>query len=171
NEIQMLLHEHPVNAAREARSEPPVTGIWFWGGGTAAEVRGFGSIAAHARSDRTGDLLRGIARLAHGSHDVVTDDDRVEQVIERASASANDGRLVVIAPGAIDSEGAIREFESRWLAPAIALLSKHAIARLDVIADGNGAAAHWSGSAASWWQRFTPRSRPKPFVPPARPQT
>ena len=171
NEIQMLLHEHPVNVAREARGEPPVTGVWFWGGGTAAEARGFRSIAAHARIDRTGDLLRGIARVAHGSHEVVTDDRSVEQVIQRASASADDGPLVVIAPGAIDSEGAIRQFESRWLAPAIALLSKHAIARLDVIADGNRAAAHWSASASSWWRRFTPRLRPKPFVAPARPQT
>ena len=34
NELQMLLHEHPVNAARLARNELPINGIWFWGGGT-----------------------------------------------------------------------------------------------------------------------------------------
>ena len=32
-EMQMLLHEHPANAAREARGRSPVTGVWFWGGG------------------------------------------------------------------------------------------------------------------------------------------
>lgn len=32
-EAQMLLHGHPVNAAREAADEPIVNGIWFWGGG------------------------------------------------------------------------------------------------------------------------------------------
>jgi hypothetical protein len=37
NEAQMLLHEHPVNAAREARGEPALNSIWFWGGGTIAD--------------------------------------------------------------------------------------------------------------------------------------
>lgn len=32
-EIQMLLHSHPVNAAREARGEPVVNSVWFWGAG------------------------------------------------------------------------------------------------------------------------------------------
>src|SRR6267378_4330381 len=33
NEAQMLLHEHPVNAGREARGELALNSIWFWGGG------------------------------------------------------------------------------------------------------------------------------------------
>lgn len=33
NEIQMLLHDHPLNQAREARNELAVNSIWFWGGG------------------------------------------------------------------------------------------------------------------------------------------
>ncbi len=37
NEIQMLLFEHPVNLAREARGELPINSLWLWGGGYAAE--------------------------------------------------------------------------------------------------------------------------------------
>jgi hypothetical protein len=33
NEIQMLLHAHPLNEAREARGEPTINSVWFWGGG------------------------------------------------------------------------------------------------------------------------------------------
>ncbi len=33
NEIQMLLHEHPVNLEREARGLRPINGLWLWGGG------------------------------------------------------------------------------------------------------------------------------------------
>jgi len=33
NELQMLLHDHPVNLAREARGELPVNSLWLWGGG------------------------------------------------------------------------------------------------------------------------------------------
>lgn len=34
NELQMLLHDHPVNAAREARGDLPVNSLWLWGTGT-----------------------------------------------------------------------------------------------------------------------------------------
>ncbi len=33
NEIQMLFHSHPVNAAREQRGAPTINSIWPWGGG------------------------------------------------------------------------------------------------------------------------------------------
>ena len=33
NELQMLLHGHPVNEAREARGALPVNSLWLWGGG------------------------------------------------------------------------------------------------------------------------------------------
>ena len=33
-EIQMLLHAHPLNDAREARGRLPVNSVWLWGGGT-----------------------------------------------------------------------------------------------------------------------------------------
>src|SRR5687767_1847711 len=33
NEIQMLLHEHPCNSAREMRGQLPVNSTWLWGGG------------------------------------------------------------------------------------------------------------------------------------------
>lgn len=36
NEVQMLLHEHPVNTEREARGVPAVNSVWFWGGGILA---------------------------------------------------------------------------------------------------------------------------------------
>lgn len=34
NEVQVLLHQHPVNAQRRARGLPPVNSVWLWGGGT-----------------------------------------------------------------------------------------------------------------------------------------
>lgn len=33
NEIQILLHNHPVNAERRAQGQPPVNCLWFWGAG------------------------------------------------------------------------------------------------------------------------------------------
>jgi len=38
NEIQMLLHAHPVNEAREQRGEWQINGLWLWGGGYAGAL-------------------------------------------------------------------------------------------------------------------------------------
>ncbi len=36
NEVQMVLHQHPVNAARSQRGQPAVNSLWLWGGSNAA---------------------------------------------------------------------------------------------------------------------------------------
>jgi hypothetical protein len=38
-EIEMWLHEHPINDARRRRGEAPVTGLWLWGGGPSPVSR------------------------------------------------------------------------------------------------------------------------------------
>jgi hypothetical protein len=59
NEVQMLMHSHPVNLAREQAGRPAVNGLWLWGGGTlpackprfdivAAEAFEFQALAQHA---------------------------------------------------------------------------------------------------------------------------
>jgi hypothetical protein len=35
SEIEMTLHQHPVNAERQSRGLPPVNSLWVWGGGRA----------------------------------------------------------------------------------------------------------------------------------------
>ena len=48
-EIQMLLHAHPLNDAREARGLPPVNSVWLWGGGTfpAPSPKPFDTVWSH----------------------------------------------------------------------------------------------------------------------------
>lgn len=38
-ELEMWLHDHPINDTRRRRGELPVTGLWLWGGGLAATAR------------------------------------------------------------------------------------------------------------------------------------
>lgn len=39
NEAQMLLHDHPVNRAREARGELVINSLWLWGGGRESAMK------------------------------------------------------------------------------------------------------------------------------------
>jgi hypothetical protein len=38
NEMQMLLHEHPVNRTRAANGIPAINGLWIWGGGSVETI-------------------------------------------------------------------------------------------------------------------------------------
>jgi hypothetical protein len=37
NELQMLLHDHPVNATRERQRRLPINGLWLWGFGPSGQ--------------------------------------------------------------------------------------------------------------------------------------
>lgn len=70
NEVQMLLFEHPVNVAREARGIAPINSIWLSGGGILphAVSQTFDSVWA-------GDpLARGLAQAAHIPHENLPED-------------------------------------------------------------------------------------------------
>jgi hypothetical protein len=64
NEVQMLFHDHPVNAARRARRHPPVNSVWFWGG--AALPAQLDSGYREIVSDNV--VVAGLARLGGAAH-------------------------------------------------------------------------------------------------------
>jgi hypothetical protein len=60
NEAQVLLHNHPRNAARIASGLPPVNSLWFWGGGALPD-----RVEATAASTESDDFeLRALAKRA-----------------------------------------------------------------------------------------------------------
>ena len=113
NEAQMVLHEHPVNEAREARGEPAVNSLWLWGAGRVppkTQSR-WQSVAADD------PLAVGLARLAGARQRGLP-----------ASAAAwldrlpKDGRhLVVLDELRVQPEKA-EVLERGWFAPLLAAL-------------------------------------------------
>ncbi|HET9733789.1 MAG TPA: hypothetical protein VFP62_00820 [Burkholderiales bacterium] len=103
NEIQMALHEHPVNEAREL----PVNSVWLWGAGTLPR-----SLAGPWRSVSAAEPLAiGLARAAG--------------IATRAPAPSADAWLVDL-PGEgrhlAVLEGAAAALEETWFAPLLAAL-------------------------------------------------
>jgi hypothetical protein len=60
NEAQMVLHEHPVNVARERCGQMPVNTVWPWGGGTLGRP----ATAPYAQVWADDPLARGLALAA-----------------------------------------------------------------------------------------------------------
>ncbi|HEY2337564.1 MAG TPA: hypothetical protein VGI18_09400 [Burkholderiales bacterium] len=121
-EIQMLLHAHPVNEAREARGEPAVNSVWLWGGGPAPAEAG-GPWRSVAAAD---PVARGLARLAGMRHDALPAS--AEPWLARLP---EDGRHLAVldalrAPAALEQHAAVEEgiaaLERLWFAPLLAAL-------------------------------------------------
>jgi len=73
NEIQMLLHGHPISQASEARGALQVNSVWLWGGGKAITLgQPFTSIVSDS------ELVNAFAQAAQISHSSFSD--KTEQV-------------------------------------------------------------------------------------------
>src|SRR5437879_2280481 len=115
NEAQILLHEHPVNAGREARGEPALNSIWFWGGGVidAAKARPFSAVIADD------PLAHGLA-LAAGIPALALPQDAGSAL----AALGGEGRVLVVfdAPREAQLRGRSAALERDWFLPLIASL-------------------------------------------------
>jgi hypothetical protein len=126
NEAQMLLHAHPVNAAREARGEPPVNSVWLWGGGALAAARRPGLRQVLADDP----LARGLA-LAAGVPAAPLPADAAGWL-----AQAPGEGVVVVVPG----ERGPAELERDWLAPLLAALRASRIGMVTLLLPAGGSA-------------------------------
>ena len=64
SEAQVVLHNHPHNAARVAAGKPPINSLWFWGGGVLPD-----HVAGTFPTVYSDDpLLQGLARVGKLAH-------------------------------------------------------------------------------------------------------
>lgn len=135
NEIQMLLHAHPVNAAREARGVPTINGLWLWGGGRL-EVPARNPFARVRTAE---PLAAGLALAAGATVQPLPDD-----ASRWLRAAPHEGRELIVldrlrAPADYGDRQAWRDrlqgLEAAWFAPLhdalrggrIGMISLHAI--------------------------------------------
>jgi hypothetical protein len=154
NEIQMALHEHPVNEAREARGELAVNGLWLWGAGTAPRHAGapWQSVSADE------PLARGLARSAGIRHRPLPAS--ADLLLERAP---EDGRHLVVldalrTPLALRDESVTAsraaQLEEKWFAPLLGALRTGRIGMLTLhVPDAGFTAETIRGDLRRFWRR------------------
>ena len=124
-EIQMLLHAHPVNEAREARGEPPLNGLWLWGGGAAPK-----DVQSPWQSVSADDpVALGLAQAAktRGRTMPASADAWLERLPE-------DGRQLLLLDGLPPAVA----LEQAWFAPLLAALRGGRIGMLTVHVPDSG---------------------------------
>jgi hypothetical protein len=136
NEVQMLFHAHPVNAAREQRGEPVINSVWFWGGGELpATVQ---TTAVRVATDYP--FAMGLAQQAGISRvDVPADGDEL-------LAIAGDGESLVVNDvldglaqyGDVENwVDTLLQLEQHWFVPLLAAVKRGDLDLLDIY-PGNG---------------------------------
>lgn len=115
-EIEMWLHEHPVNRLRARAGEPPVTTLWLWGGTTPAPMSSAPAPASGAGA--TGSVLVGFGAwgraLATLEPAVRVVEDSPSLDFATLAAAHPHAALAVCVSAAADAG----EVERRWLLPA-----------------------------------------------------
>lgn len=168
-ELQMAMYDHPVNTAREAKSEPVINSVWLWGEGPLpASARGpWHSVTA--------DHLpaRGLADLAGLRHR-----ERPEDAAAWLDRAPEDGRHLVVLDALRgvaqlgDADGAARrlaQLESQWIAPLLAALKAGRIGMLTLHVPESGDRFELvRGDLRRFWRRPRPLPAYAPPLPAER---
>ena len=153
NEIQMLLHEHPVNAARERAARPPVNSVWFSFGGTAPER---GPAAAVIRTYAADGIAAALAAYSGAPAQALP------ERLDPRSAHAPEGAVIVVA---LDAPLELGDVERSWAAPAWAMLARGKLDALTLMADYDGDAAIWTARRPGLWRRMSGGIAPPALAP------
>lgn len=150
SEAQILLHDHPLNRAREAEGRRTINSLWLWGAGAIPS-----GIRAPARAVQADDVLaRGLARAAG---------------LEASAPHALPGADTLVVLDALHTPAlhldierwreALQRLETEWFAPLLAALKAGRSEPLRITAPGDRATLELTLTARGLW-KFWRRPRP-----------
>jgi len=139
-EIEMWLHEHPVNAARARRDELSISTLWLWGGGAPLAPRcTSGPLPRAFGSD---SYLRGLWQLCGGE---------AQSLPQQLDAPYAESVVLVAESGRMSLE----EVDRRFIAPAVEHLQRRAFERVSILANDRLLALS-PGGRRKFWRRARP---------------
>lgn len=141
-ELQMVLHEHPVNEKRTRFGAPAINSLWLWGAGSQAEMPSPSSLPVAFGSDA---FLLGLYRLIDRKPDPLP-----SSAHELLPAIAKQDRALVVATGQ-----ELSVLESQWIEPLVTALGSGAIGRLDLIL-GEWHVEATRGGLRKFWRKPLP---------------
>jgi hypothetical protein len=146
NEVQMVLHEHPVNEERSQRGALPINSLWFSGGGRLPRaITKFDAVIGSTA------LMQGFSTLADipftAAAQGVSAIGAKRVLVELSDAATAAMRLDPAA-----WKQALEVLEERWFAPLTGLLKTGSVREIVVATVADGRVRHWSISRMKLWR-------------------
>jgi hypothetical protein len=158
NEVQMLFHASSVNKARQARGEPEINSLWFWGGGELPAVTQ--PKWQHVWANNV--IAKGLAKHCGVAYDPMppTMSDWLEQADEAGNhLLVIDGAQTAMQFSDIATwRDFIQMINDDWARPIITVLKKGDVASVDIISDRTLFSAK-AKYLKRWWKRPHPFAR------------
>jgi len=145
SEIEMLLHEHPVNVERERAGRAQVNAFWFSQGGTLRPLRQPATRMATFAGDGIAAALAAFAGAPADSLPAGLSD-------ALAAAGAVDSIVAALDP-ALD----LGSIERAWAAPGRTALAAGSLESVQIVAENAGDAVIWHAGRPRLWQRIAGR--------------
>ena len=157
NEVQMFLHNHPLNDKRQAAGHPAVNSLWLWGAGTLPSVTQTGDDAVWSDNP----LAIGLARAA--GMPARPRPEGLAGLLDQARADRQFVVLDQMLPPVLYEDGeawrqAAAELDRQWFAPLRGSLGRR-VKRLTLIAPTIYGCLEWQFSGTERW-KFWRQERP-----------
>lgn len=159
NEIQMLLHQSPVNAARLARHQLPINSLWFWGAGKLPSP--VASVWQQVWGNE--EISQGLALHTQTSYRALPKD--IDDYLEKLPAG---DYLSIITPNSselLDREQWLISLEKSWFNPLITCLTQRKLDSIWIYTCQDkvfkitlSKLRHWWCKSKSW-QQFLPTEK------------
>ncbi|MGH8218042.1 MAG: hypothetical protein ACREUT_05680 [Steroidobacteraceae bacterium] len=138
-EIEMWLHEHPLNAQRTRERRPPISTLWLWGGGPplGADVRCASRESPSAAIFGDDAYMEGLARLCGARFAAAPADLAALAAADDAPRRSVALELLRFEESSLEAGplAALERFERDWIAPALGRLAAGVLARLTILAN------------------------------------
>ena len=146
-ELQMVMHDHPVNRARERAGRLAANSLWLWGGGVLPAAPP-AYVLPELRSDDP--VLRGLWHYAGAASDAlpaqlaqVTPGVIVTRLCEAAARDADPAGCSAL----------LERIEAQWLKPMLDALRAGSIERVHAMFGSTGAYVLDRRGLRRWWRR------------------
>ncbi len=137
-EIEMWLHEHPVNRARASRNQLTISTLWIWGGGTGVAPRA--TLDTLPRAFGSDSYLHGLWRSCGGAP---------QPLPEQLDFTHDEGSAVLVVEAGRMS---LAELDRRFIAPAVDAVRRGKMARVSLLANDRCLAMS-SSAHRKFWRR------------------
>lgn len=154
NDLQITLHQHPLNRAREAAGQAVISSLALWGAGELPSAKPATAFDALCSAN---PVHRGLAR--HASIKTLDAAPFTDLLRELTATQAqhplrplDDFILPTQQRDALAWREALERLETDWIAPALAALSAGQLSRLSLIALGDGSQLTLTLARRHRWQ-------------------